>query len=141
MSRELKSGKMQFNAKSAKGFRDTLAKWHNADFELAVALDKKAKAVSRKQESIKNCEDNITSIENGTMLTSMKSVEDYKHDIECLLAEIKHESEVITELRNEQKSRLESAYELLSKDLHNAYVDYIKNGNRKRHRSQLRYSR
>ena len=28
----LASGKMQFNVKSAKNFRDTLAKWHNADF-------------------------------------------------------------------------------------------------------------
>ena len=50
--RELKSGKMQFNVKGAKDFRDTLAKWHNADFELAVALDKKSKTVTQKKLAI-----------------------------------------------------------------------------------------
>ena len=31
----IKSGKMQMNSKSGKDFRAIMAKWHNADFELA----------------------------------------------------------------------------------------------------------
>ena len=38
---QIKTGKMQLNVKSAKDFRATLAKWHNADFELAEELLRK----------------------------------------------------------------------------------------------------
>ncbi len=136
-TRTLESGKMQFNVKSAKNFRDTLAKWHNADFELAVALDKKSKTIASKHNSIKDCEESISKIENGTMLASMKTIEDYKHDIECYLADIENESKTVKELREVQKTRLESAYALLSKELHSAYVDYIKNGMRENYVNAL----
>ena len=128
--RELQNGKMQYNVKSAKDFRDTLAKWHNADFELAVALDKKAKTVAQKKTSIIDCEESIAKIENGTMLASMKTVDDYKHDIECYKLDIENESKVIKELRDVQKTRLESAYALLDKDIHKSYVDYVTKGMR-----------
>lgn len=128
MSRELKSGKMQFNVKSAKNFRDTLAKWHNADFELAVALDKKANIVKGYKTMIATDKDIIAKIDNGEK--TMKTREELVSEIADFESRIAHESEVIRELRDVQKSRLESAYELLSKDLHKAYVDYIKDSKR-----------
>ena len=124
----LTSGKMQFNVKSAKGFRDTLAKWHNADFELAVALDKKAKMVASYKTMIETDKDIISKIDNGEKYK--KTRQELVEEIADFESRIAHESDVIRELREVQKSRLESAYALLSKELHSAYVDYVKNGMR-----------
>lgn len=127
MNRELKNGKMQFNVKSAKNFRDILAKWHNADFELSVALDKKASIVKGYKTMIETDNDIIAKIDNGEK--TMKSREELLSEISDFENRIAHESKVISELREVQKSRLEDAHNLLSKNMHNAYVDYIKNGN------------
>ena len=126
MSRELKNGKMQFNVKSAKNFRDTLAKWHNADFELAVTLDKKSKTVASYKTMIDTDKDELTKIENGEK--TIKAKEDLLSEIADFESRITHENDIIAELREEQKSRLESAYALLNKDLHKAYCDYISSG-------------
>lgn len=121
----LSSGKMQFNVKSAKNFRDTLAKWHNADFELAVALDKKSKTVASYNTMIATDRDIISKIDNGEK--TMKTREELLSEIADFESRIAHENDVIRELREVQKSRLEDAYALLSKELHSAYVEYIKN--------------
>lgn len=128
MSRELKSGKMQFNVKSAKNFRDTLAKWHNADFELAVALDKKSKIVASYKTMINTDNELIAKIDNGESNGVIKTREELVAEVTDLESRIKSESNTIAELREVQKSRLESAYALLSKDLHKAYCDYIASG-------------
>lgn len=124
--RELTNNRMQFNVKSAKNFRDTLAKWHNADFELAVALDKKSKIVASYKTMIATNNSILVDLENGK--NTIKSREDLLSEIADFESRIAHESKVIAELRNEQKSRLESAYALLSKELHKAYCDYISSG-------------
>lgn len=120
----LANGKMQFNVKSAKGFRDTLAKWHNADFELAVALDVKSANVTTFKAIIKTDEEQITKLENGEKVIG-KTMEELVAEIADFDARIKAESDTIAELREVQKTRLESAYALLNKDLHKAYVGYI----------------
>lgn len=135
MSRELKNGKMQFNVKSAKNFRDTLAKWHNADFELAVALDKKSKTVASYKTMIDTDKDELTKIENGEK--TIKTKEELLSEIVDFELRIKAESDTIAELREVQKSRLESAYALLSKDLHKAYCDYITKGMREEYAEEL----
>ena len=127
MNRELKSGKMQFNVKSAKNFRDTLSKWHNADFELAVALDKKSKIVASYKTMIATDNELIEKLDNGEK-SVMKSREELLCEIADFNSRIEHENNTIKELRDVQKSRLESAYALLSKDLHKAYCDYIASG-------------
>ncbi len=127
MSRDLKSGKMQFNVKSAKNFRDTLAKWHNADFELAVALDKKSATVKNLKGMIATNTEIIEDIDTKGK-KSIKSREELLAEIEDFNTRIKAESDTIAELREVQKSRLEGAYALLTKDLHKAYCDYISSG-------------
>lgn len=124
--RELRNGKLQFNVKSAKNFRDTLAKWHNADFELAVALDKKSSIVKGYKTMIDTDKDIIAKIDNGE--NALKSREDLLSEIADFENRIAHESKVIAELREVQKTRLEDAHALLSKELHKAYCDYITSG-------------
>ncbi len=131
----LATGKMQFNVKSAKNFRDTLAKWHNADFELAVALDKKSKTVASYNTMIATDRDIISKIDNGEK--TIKTREELLSEIADFESRITHENDVIRELREVQKTRLESAYALLTKELHSAYVDYIKNGMREEYVNAL----
>ena len=101
MSRELKSGKMQFNVKSAKNFRDTLAKWHNADFELSAALDKKANIVKGYKTMIATDKDIIAKIDNGEK--TMKTREELVSEIADFESRIAHESDVIRELSDVKK--------------------------------------
>lgn len=124
----LANGKMQFNVKSAKNFRDTLAKWHNADFELAVALDKKSTNVATYKRIIASDEECITKLDNGEK--AIKTREEYVAEVAEFEARIKAESDTIAELREAQKTRLESAYALLNKDLHKAYCEYITDAKR-----------
>jgi hypothetical protein len=122
----LATGKMQFNVKSAKAFRDTLAKWHNADFELAVALDKKAKTVANIKGMIATDNELISKLEKGEVCHSTKSLDELKAEVTDFEARIKKESDTVAELRKVQKERLEGAYALLSKELHTAYVGFAK---------------
>ena len=128
MSRTVKNGKMQFNVKSAKNFRDTLAKWHNADFELAVALDVKSKNVSNFKGMIETDRGIISKIDNGEKVIGGKTREELVSEIADFESRIQSESDTIRELREVQKSRLESAYALLTKELHKSYCDYIESG-------------
>lgn len=121
----LANGKMQFNVKSAKGFRDTLAKWHNADFELAVAIDKKNEIVRNLQTMIKTDLEVIAKFDSGERVSGRKTREDFVAEVADFEARIQAESDTLAELRNVQNTRLEAAYALLSKELHNAYVGYI----------------
>lgn len=135
MSRELKNGKMQFNVKGAKNFRDTLAKWHNADFELAVALDKKSKTVASYKSMIATDKECLEKIANGEK--SIKSQAELLAEITDFESRIQAESDIIAELRQVQKDRLESAYALLTKDLHKAYCDYITSGDNSNYAEEL----
>lgn len=119
----LANGKMQFNVKSAKGFRDTLAKWHNADFEIAVAIDKKSEIVGNLRNMVKTDNEQLAKLENGEK--TLHTREEYLAEIADFEARIQAESDTIAELRKKQAERLESAYALLNKDLHKAYVGYI----------------
>ena len=119
----LANGKMQFNVKSAKGFRDTLAKWHNADFEMAVAIDKKSEIVGNLRNMVKTDNEQLAKLENGEK--TLHTREEYLAEIADFEARIQAESDTIAELREKQAERLESAYALLNKDLHKAYVEYI----------------
>lgn len=130
MSRTLENGKMQYNVATAKDFRTKLAKWHNADFELAVAIDKRADAIANKKAAIEDHESSIEKMKNGTMLSSGMTIEERLTAIESLKGEIKSENDAVTELRKAQETRYADAHALLTADLHKAYVAYIKEGKR-----------
>lgn len=130
MGRNLQSGKMQFNVKEAKGFRDTLAKWHNADFELAVAIDKRSKTVRNYMSMIETDNDIIAKMDAGEKIFGTKTRSDLVAEIADFNARIESENKALKELRDVQAKRLEGAYALLTTDLHKAYVAYVKEGKR-----------
>lgn len=126
----IKTGKMQYNVKSGKDFRATMAKWHNADFELAEELLRKADRVKAIRTLIDSNNDLIAKLEKGESIIGGKTVSDLKAEIATWEAQIATENETMAEYRKAQTERYENARALLSKELHQAYVDFVTNGNR-----------
>ena len=126
----IKAGKMQFNVKSAKDFRATLAKWHNADFELAEELLRKNDRVKALRTLIDSNNDLIAKLENGEKIIGTKTVDDLKAEIVAWEDQIAKENSEMAEYRKAQAERYKEAHDLLSKDMHKAYDDFVTNGNR-----------
>lgn len=125
----IKAGKMQFNATSAKAFRTTMSKWHDADFDLAQKIMEKSDRVKNIRGMMDNDKSDLEKLAKGE-----RGVLREKHVIEAELvsfeAQIKSENDALAEYRKAQADRYEGAHKLLSKDLHKAYVDYVTLGNR-----------
>ena len=126
----IKNGKMQYNAKSGKDFRATMAKWHNADFELAEEILRKQDRVNALNTLIGSNNDLIAKLEKGESIIGNKTVEDLRSEIANWEVQKVTENENLAEYRKAQASRYEDARALLSKELHQAYVEYVTNGNR-----------
>lgn len=126
----IKSGKMQFNVKSGKDFRATMAKWHDADFDLAEKILFKNDRIDALKKLIKSNNDLIEKLERGESIISKKSIEDLRKEVEAWENDIESENNALSEYRKAQEERYKGARELLSKDLHKAYVNFVSNGNR-----------
>lgn len=126
----IKDGKIQYNVKSAKDFRATMSKWHNADFELAEEILRKNDRVKAIRTLVNSNNDLIAKLENGESIIGNKTVEDLRSEIATWEEQIKSENNALTEYRKAQATRYEEARALLSKELHGAYVDFVTNGNR-----------
>lgn len=125
----IKAGNMQFNVKTAKNFRDTLAKWHDADFALAEKILIKSDRVKKLRGMIDTNNEDLARLEKGEsgVIREKSVIEAENIDFE---ARIKAESDALAEYRKAQTDRYTGARELLNKDLHKAYEAYVTNGER-----------
>ena len=121
----IKKGNCQFNATSAKSFRTTLAKWHNATFKIADELLAKNDRVKALRTLIDSNSKLIDKLNNGESIIGSKSVADLQSEIDTWNASIQSENDAMAELRKAQSDRLSKAEELVSKDLYNAYAKSI----------------
>ena len=121
----IKKGNCQFNATSAKSFRTTLAKWHNATFKIADELLAKNDRVKALRTLIDSNTKLIDKLNNGESIISDKSVSDLQSEIDTWNASIQSENDAMAELRKAQSDRMNKAEDLVSKDLYNAYVKSI----------------
>ena len=119
---------IRFNAKEAKDFRATMAKWHDAQFQITDALLQKA-------ERVKNYRGIIAS--NNEMLAKKlsdrvgrRSDEDLKDEIATMESKIKDENEAMAELRKAQADRLDPALKMADNALYEGYVAYYRDGDR-----------
>lgn len=126
----IKKGNMQFNVKEAKDFRTIMAKWHDADFDLAEKILEKNDKVKAVRTLIDSDLRLIEKLENGEKIIGTKTVKDFKAEIATWETKIEAEHKALTEYRKAQATRYEAAHNLLSKELHKAYVDYIIDGKR-----------
>ena len=121
----IKKGNCQFNATSAKSFRTTLAKWHNATFKIADELLAKNDRVKALRTLINSNNALIDKLNNGESIIGSKSITDLQSEIDTWEESIKSENNAMAELRKAQSDRISKAEELVSKDLYNAYAKSI----------------
>ena len=121
----IKKGNCQFNVTSAKSFRTTLAKWHNATFKIADELLAKNDRVKALRTLIDSNSKLIDKLNNGESIIGSKSITDLQSEIDTWEESIKSENNTMAELRKAQSDRISKAEELVSKDLYNAYVKSI----------------
>ena len=121
----IKKGNCQFNATSAKSFRTTLAKWHNATFKIADELLAKNDRVKALRTLIDSNTKLIDKLNNGESIIGSKSLIDLQSEIDAWEKSIKSENDAMAELRKAQSDRMSKAEELVSKNLYNAYVESV----------------
>lgn len=121
----IKKGNCQFNATSAKSFRTTLAKWHNATFKIADELLAKNERVKALRTLIDSNNKLIDKLNNGESIIGNKSITDLRSEIDAWEKSIKSENDAMAELRKAQSDRMSKAEDLVHKDLYNAYVKSI----------------
>ena len=121
----IKKGNCQFNVTSAKSFRTTLAKWHNATFKIADELLAKNDRVKALRTLIDSNSKLIDKLNNGESIIGSKSLAELQSEIDTWNESIKSENDAMAELRKVQSDRMSKAEELVSKDLYNAYVESV----------------
>lgn len=122
---EIKTGKCQFNATSAKKFRDTLAKWYNAQMDITQELLKRADRVKALNTVIASNKDLLQDLADGKKVIGGKTQESIQAEIDRDLSEIQALNETVAEFKSKQEEGLSAGESLLSKELYNAYCGYM----------------
>lgn len=126
----IKAGNMVFNSKTGKDFRETLAKWHNADFEIAEEILRKSDRVNATRTLIDSNNELIAKLDKGEKIIGDKTRDDLLSEIATWESQIESENKALAEYKKEQAERYACAYNLLSKDLYKAYVAYVTDNKR-----------
>lgn len=120
----IKKGNCQFNAESAKNFRSTLAKWHNATFEIADELLQKTDRVKALRTLIDSNNALIGKLAAGETIIGSKSIDDLRNEIDAWTASIDKENSAMAEYRKAQVDRFKGAEDLVSKSIYEAYCNF-----------------
>lgn len=118
----IKNGTCQFNSKSAKEFRTSIAKWHNATFEIADELLAKSDRVKALHILVDSNSNLISKLEKGESIIGEKSVTDLQSEIDTWNASIDYENNAMAEFRKAQSDRLVLGEKLVSKDLYSDFT-------------------
>lgn len=118
---EIKNGDCQFNATSAKKFRSTLAKWHNATFKIADELLAKNDRVKALRTLIDSNNALIDKLNKGESIIGSKTVAELQTEIDAWSASIDKENSAMAEYRKAQSVRFKEAEDLVSKSIYEAY--------------------
>ena len=121
MNIEIKNGNCQFNATSAKKFRSTLAKWHNATFKIADELLAKNDRVKALRTLIDSNNALIDKLNKGESIIGSKTVVELQTEIDAWSASIDKENSAMAEYRKAQSARFKEAEDLVSKSIYEAY--------------------
>lgn len=114
----IKAGRSQFNASSAKVWRDTIAKWHNADFEIADEINKITDFIKSRRGNIQTNQDIIADPKRQSQHQKRRD------EIAVWEADIKRETDTLNDFKKAQKPRLDAGLALVSDNLYNAYSAY-----------------
>ncbi|WP_346961298.1 hypothetical protein [Clostridium sp.] len=124
---QIKGGTCQFNATTAKKFRTSLAKWHNANFDIANEVLKKTDRVKALETLVNSNLEVIEGINEGKKPLTKKTVAELQSEVDTWNNTIQSENDAMAEYRKAQADRLEKGESLISKDLYKEYVNFIEN--------------
>lgn len=119
---DIKAGKCQFNATSAKNFRAVLAKWHNATFEIADELLQKSDRVKALRTLINTDKTLLEKLDKGESIIDKRTPSEIQAEIDGYQSKIDHENSAMAEFRKAQADRLSKGEDLISKALYEAYT-------------------
>lgn len=119
---DIKAGKCQFNATSAKNFRAVLAKWHNATFEIADELLQKSDRVKALRTLINTDKTLLEKLDKGESIIDKRTPSEIQAEIDGYQSKIDHENAAMAEFRKAQADRLSKGEDLISKALYEAYT-------------------
>ena len=120
----IKNGSMDFSVKTAKAFRDGLAMYHNATFEIADQILQVGETVKSLQTLISTNRDKVERIDKGdTSVIGNRA--DLVDEIDTFTLKVETYKSQLAEYKKAQADRLDKGYALLTDELYNAYLDYI----------------
>ena len=122
MAYTINSGKVQFNATSAKGFRATLAIWHVFDFECKDMAKKYAKTISNYKGIIATNSELIDKLSKGEKIIGAHTVESLTADNVAMEKRIDENRKEFTAWKESQADSVKKSEKLFGKDLYKAYV-------------------
>lgn len=124
--KKLTNGKSQFNATSAKKFRETMAKWGNAQFDIAEEILRKSDRVKAHKIIIDSNNDRIAKIKDGKPVIGNATIESIEAENKKLMEDIAKENENLAEFKKAQDDRLKLGADLVTDALYKAYTTSIK---------------
>jgi len=120
----INAGKAQFNVKSAKSFRDTMAIWHIFDFELADLSKKKAQEIANAKGIIATDEELI---EKKSFRQHPQ--EYYDHQIAQMRQNIADSEKRLDDWKSEQSANVAKVESIFPKSLYKLYVSSLDDEN------------
>ena len=122
--KKLENGKSQFNVTSAKQFRETMAKWGNAQFDIAQEILWKNDRVKAHKTIMKSNEDMIAKLEKGGSIIGNHTIESLRADNVEIQGKIDAENAALNEYKKAQADRLTLGEKLVTSDLYDAYKSF-----------------
>jgi len=120
----INAGKVNFNVKSAKAFRDTMAIWHIFDFELADLRKKKAQEVANAKGIIAT---NLELIDKKSFGIHDKAY--YEDQIAQMEQNIRESEKRLSDWQAEQEKAVSKVTAIFGKTLYKSYVASMEDDN------------
>ena len=120
---------LQLNTKELKNFRDTLAKWHIADFDKKDAQITRQKKIKLNEDKIADYQSDIEKLQNGKMQPIGKTVNERVAEIEAQIKNLEVENEDAKSMYSKHAESLDANFEngrsLISDDLLSKFESYL----------------
>lgn len=127
---DIKTGKCQFNATSAKAIRNKLAKYKESKCSLADAVAKKQDSIKAFKAIIASNMNSIELMESGETVSTKRTLDEIKQENINFTDKINVLNIEYDNLVAKQAKRIKDAESLVSDSMYDRYVDYITIGDR-----------
>lgn len=117
---------IQFNVKTGKAFRDALALWHIADFDMADESITKGTRIKSFNTLLESNLKDLEKLEKGEKGV-LRTKEEIENESATYILKIKAEKERVAKRNEECKKNMEKAYGLFTESLIKAIREYLEN--------------